>query len=168
MFLYELRFYAYKMASKTLSKSEIKELNEKTQKLYGKEFFHKKDFVQLIDSSIKYIKTNGKIYFFYEDAKNEPIPALKILLKEPFLKKVTVDMGAVKFICNGADVMRPGIVQIDADIQKNDVIMIIDEKNKTPLVVGLALYDSDELENMTDGKVIKNLHFIGDDKWKLD
>ncbi|MFP4567323.1 MAG: PUA domain-containing protein [Candidatus Woesearchaeota archaeon] len=154
------------MTSKTLSKSEIKEINDKTNKYYGKDFFHKKDFVQLFTEPIKHIKSNKKTYFFIKD--DVPIPILKILLKDPFLKKVTVDMGAVKFICNGADVMRPGIVQIDDEIQKNDIIMVVDEKNKTPLVVGRALHSTNEMQDIKEGKAIENLHFISDQIWQLD
>lgn len=134
--------------------------------MYGKEFFHKKDFVQIIEKPIKHIQKNKEPIFFYHEDK--PIPLLKLLFKDQFLKTITVDMGAVKFICNGADVMRPGITHVDDDIKKEEIVVIVDINNKKPLVVGETLYFGDEITQKTDGKVIKNLHFITDDKWTLN
>lgn len=154
------------MVTKTLSKSEIKKLNEELQELYGQEFFNKKDAVQIHEKPIKHIKLNKTPILFFKD--NKPIPTLKFLLKNQILKKVTVDMGAVKFICGGADVMRPGITQIDENIQKGDIITVIDEKNKTPLIVGEAIHSTEELKEKKDGKVIKNIHYITDELWNLE
>ena len=165
MFLY-YTVLLKKMVSKTLNKSEIKEINQKTQELYEREFLSKKDFVQLIEKPIKHIKNNKKTtLFFYED---KPLPTLKILQKENFLKKITVDMGAVKFVCNGADIMRPGIVEIDQDIEKNEIITIIDEKNKMPIAIGQTKHTGQELQEMKDGKVIKNIHYVTDEIWQLE
>lgn len=154
------------MVTKTLSKSEIKEFNDKLLNLYGREFFSKKDFMQIQDNPINHLRLNKEPIFFFVDDKL--IPSLKLLLKNKFLKQITVDMGAVKFICNGADVMRPGITTIDSDIDRGEIVVVIDERNKTPLVVGESLYSTQELNELRDGRVIKNLHFIGDDKWNLN
>jgi len=82
------------------------------------------------------------------------------------LKKITVDMGAIKFVINGADIMRPGITEIEEGIAKDELVVIIDERNKKPLVVGIALYDSAEMKKITSGKVVKNIHYVGDEIWK--
>ncbi len=154
------------MATKTLSKSEIKQLNKQLQELYDKEFFSKKDHVQIQEKPLKHIRVNKIPVLFFKDEK--PLPTLKLLLKDQLLKKVTVDMGAVKFICNGADVMRPGIIQIDENIKKGEIIAVIDEKNKTPLIIGEAMHPTEELKEKQEGKVIKNIHYITDEIWNLD
>jgi len=153
------------MSSKTLSKSEIKRLNEETQQLYGISLFNKKDFLQLIEMPIKYISLNKEPILFYHEQKI--IPFLKTIIKNPFLKKITVDMGSIKFICNGADIMRPGIVEIQDNIKEKEIIMIIDEKNQKPIVIGETLFSGEEIKQKTEGKVIKNLHYVSDDKWSL-
>ena len=48
---------------------------------------------------------------------------------------VTIDMGAVKFIYNGADVMSPGIVDADTDILPGGAVWVRDEKNLRPLSI---------------------------------
>ena len=52
-----------------------------------------------------------------------------LLFKEifRFLPKIVVDMGAVSHVCNGADVMAPGVVDIRGDFKKNDLLLVLDE-----------------------------------------
>jgi len=123
--------------------------------------FNKKDMISA-DEKVVYLN-NEPAFFYYE---NQLYPTLKYLLKQPILKTITVDMGAVRFVVNGADIMRPGIVAIDANIQKNEAIIIIDQNNKKPLAVGIALFSSEEMQKVSSGKVIKNIHYVGDEIWK--
>ena len=153
------------MVVKTLSKSEIKKVNESLKELYGKDFLGKKDFVQLVDENFRYLVVNKVPCFFYY--KDRLVPFLKFLYKEMFLKRVVVDMGAVKFVCNGADVMRPGVVDVDVSIREKEVVVVVDENNFKPLLVGEALFSGVEMKKLSDGPVIKNLHFVSDDKWTL-
>ena len=57
---------------------------------------------------------------------------------------VTVDMGAVRFVCNGAKVTRPGITAFDG-FKKGDIVVVKDEVHNKPLGVGIALIDSDKV-----------------------
>jgi len=148
---------------KQLSKSELKDLNLKLQELYGLEnYFGKKERVELIDN--EYILKNGKPVFFYNN--ETPVPTLKLLLENNFLKKVVIDMGAIRFITSGADIMRPGITTFDSGIKIKEFIVIVDEKHGKPLAVGEMLISGEEMLTQTGGKVIKNLHYIGDKLWK--
>ena len=79
--------------------------------------------------------------------------------------KVVVDMGAVKFVCNGATVMRPGIKKY-SDFDKDQIICIVEESHSKFLAVGRALVSSKELETMTKGEVVKTLHYISDEFWE--
>ena len=150
------------MKKRQLSKSDIKELNEQLKQIYGlEEFLTKKDKVEVIEDL--FVRVNEEPSFFYQD--KEIIPTLKLILKNNFLKKITVDMGAVKFVASGADVMRPGIVRIEEGVNKDQIISIIDEKNQKPLAVGRAMFNSEEMQKLSSGKVIKNLHWVGDKVW---
>lgn len=82
------------------------------------------------------------------------------------LKRVTIDMGAVKPVSNGADIMAPGIVQVDENIKKGDMVGIEDEKNNKLIALGTALENGPSLEG-EEGKVIKNIHYVGDKFWEL-
>lgn len=151
------------MKKKQLSKKEIKKLNQTIKEKYGlAEFLSKKDKIEIIDDLI--VKVNNETSFFY--LENELIPTLKLVLKNNFLKKIIIDMGAVKFVTSGADVMRPGIVEIEKGIEKDQIIVINDEKNQKPLAIGKTLFNSEEMWQMKEGKVIKNMHWVGDKIWE--
>ncbi len=92
----------------------------------------------------------------------------------PFLAKqeqlqrfpsVTIDRGAVKFVCNGAKVMRPGIINFDS-FKKGELVVVKDQTHGRALAVGLALEDSEVAEGMTKGYVIDTLHYISDKIWE--
>jgi PUA domain protein len=152
------------MKKKTLSKKEIKELNEKIAR-YGFQF-DKKDNVEMFEGEWKVIKKDGDILFFY--LEGEIYPTLKLVLRNDVrMKKVVVDMGAVKFVVNGADIMRPGIVGIDMEVEKDEIIIIVDANNEKPLAIGRALFGGKEIDMMISGKVLKNLHYVGDELWNL-
>ena len=85
---------------------------------------------------------------------------------KPGRRYVTVDMGAVRFVTNGADVMGPGITEADDGISVGDLVWIRDEKNRVPLAVGVALRDTDGIRSKEKGKAIQMLHFVGDKLWK--
>ena len=104
------------------------------------------------------------------EEENTVIPSLQILLKEDFqeiLPKVVVDMGAVPHIANGADVMAPGITEIKGEFEKGDIVVVVDERHGKPLAVCRARYSSREIRQMKKGKVLENLHYVGDDLWEL-
>jgi PUA domain protein len=81
------------------------------------------------------------------------------------LPKIVVNMGAVSHICNGADVMAPGVVRIEKDYKSNDYVVIIDERHNKPLAIALALTDSQTARGLQHGKIAKNIHYVGDDLW---
>src|SRR3989344_7629155 len=96
----------------------------------------KKDLIQLQEEEQKFILINKEPAFFY--LQNKPLPLLKYLQHpehQHILKKITIDMGAIKFIINGADVMRPGITAIEEGIQKDEPVVIIDQTHKKALAV---------------------------------
>lgn len=99
----------------------------------------------------------------------KPFPTLKAALENDIGgKKVTVDMGAVKFVTNGADIMSPGIVASDKDVKSNDVVVVVEETHKKPLAIGIALISGEKMVENDSGKAIENIHHIGDDIWNLE
>ena len=96
------------------------------------------------------------------------VPTVRGLLAFPAMKRwVTVDMGAVRFIYNGADVMAPGIVEADLAIRAGDVVWVRDEKNRRPLAVGRAIMDGPTMAREEKGKAVETIHHVGDDLWRL-
>ena len=78
---------------------------------------------------------------------------------------VIVDMGAIKFMCKGANLMRPGIKKF-TEFEKDNLVCIVEESQHKFLAVGKAMVSSSELEDMEKGEVVKNLHYISDKFWE--
>ncbi|MEX2682356.1 MAG: PUA domain-containing protein [Candidatus Sigynarchaeota archaeon] len=105
--------------------------------------------------------------FFKERGQDaEWIPFVDVA-REIKMKRVVIDQPAVPYISSGADVMRPGIVQVDDDIKKDDLVAIVDEKNQVPIAIGKAMFSAADIVSMDKGKVIKTVHHAGDKYWSL-
>ena len=75
-------------------------------------------------------------------------------------------MGAVKFVCNGARIMRPGITKFDT-FKKDDIVIVKDQNYEKSLAAGIALDDSEIAASKLKGYVIDNLHYISDKFWEV-
>ena len=116
----------------------------------------KNEVVYLLDGRPLAVEVSGKL-----------IPSIRALMDGVAeLPRVVVDSGAVKHVVNGADVMAPGMVRVEGDFAKGDLVVVVDEKHGKPLCVGVALVDRSELASMSRGKVVENLHYVGDKLWK--
>ncbi len=83
--------------------------------------------------------------------------------KEVF-KYAVVDEGALKPLLRGADVMKPGIKETKG-FKKGDTVIVFLIDKWIPIVIGEALKDYNEHQER--GKIIKNLHRIGDKIWDI-
>jgi len=79
--------------------------------------------------------------------------------------RVTVDMGAIPYVCKGANIMAPGIRGFSGEFRKGDLVVITDEKHGKPIALGETLYDTEQAKNIKQGIVIKNIHYVGDKTW---
>ena len=151
------------MKSNLISKSETSTLLKKISQEWNMEFPKMK---------------NVRVYQILNDAQIITGEGLKILKIEndylPFLSETTilekfpnveVDMGAVKFMCKGANLMRPGIKKF-TEFEKDKLVCIVEETHHKFLAVGKSVVSSSELESMEKGEVIQNLHYISDKFWE--
>jgi len=83
----------------------------------------------------------------------------------PSNRFVVVDMGAVRFVTNGADVMTPGIIDADENIVEGDEVWVCDEKHHKPLAVGIAVMSGQQMKHEKKGKAVRLVHYVGDKLW---
>lgn len=152
------------MKSNLISKSETTSLLKTISEKWGMEFPRIKnlkvhqiteDAQIIVGNGVKILKTNNDYLPFLSE--------VNLLGKFPY---VMVDMGAVKFMCKGANVMRPGIKNYN-EFEKERIVCIIEESQHKFLAVGKSLVSSSEIEKMEKGEVIKNLHYISDKFWEV-
>ena len=78
---------------------------------------------------------------------------------------VQVDMNAVKFVCNGANIMRPGITDFTT-FKESEIVLVKDQTHKKELAVCISLVDDVTGRKMERGVVLNNIHHIGDVYWE--
>ena len=79
--------------------------------------------------------------------------------------KIVVDMGAIPYVCKGATVMAPGIVRIEGEFSKGDLVLVVDMKHGKALALGESLLDVEMAKNTKKGPVVKTLHYVSDKIW---
>ncbi|HET8857822.1 MAG TPA: PUA domain-containing protein [Nitrososphaeraceae archaeon] len=79
---------------------------------------------------------------------------------------VLIDMGAVRYICNGANIARPGIIKFESFL-KDKIVIVKDIDYQKPLAVGISLCDSKTGMALSKGHIINNMHYVGDKFWNL-
>jgi PUA domain protein len=125
-----------------------------------------KTSVELIETqSIQVYVINGQLSIA-ETAGNF-FPTLVFKEYIALAPKVFVNMGAVPHVCNGANVMAPGIVRFEGEFKKGDLVVVLDEKHGKPLAIGEAIYDKNESMKVGHGVVVKTIHFVGDRVWEF-
>ncbi len=96
-------------------------------------------------------------------------PTLKGAVQLPFPeRRVVVDAGAIPYVVNGADIMRPGIVSVTDDVKAQAPVQIVDERHGKPLAIGISLFDAPDLRASTAGKMVKKFHHVGDEIWNME
>jgi PUA domain protein len=123
------------------------------------------ELVELEDSEFDVVLVDGNpAVLYYED---EPFLTVRGANQyPPETHVVTVDAGAVSFVSDGADVMRPGIVAADESIQSGDLVAIAEESHGKVLAVGRAKTDGDDMVG-DEGKVVESVHHVGDDLYEF-
>ena len=147
----------------TMKRRNAKLLLEKAEKTVGK-IIAKTIEEGTIQNSEKVYFLDGKMQLY--SVEDSLIPTLIFEDLERF-PSIMIDMGAVPYICNGADVMAPGIVTIKRDFNHGEIVVIRDIINEKSLAIGRSLSSSQEIMETKKGKVVQNLHYVGDKLWDL-
>jgi len=152
-----------------LRKKERKSLLQKVSETLGmdtEQVFGSKPQIEVIETGRhKIFVVNGLPIF--AKSKEGFFPTLLFKDSFPLLPEIIVNMGAVPHICNGADVMVPGIVEMRGDFKEDDLVLVLDERNRKPIAITRSFFNSKSTENLRKGRALKNLHHVGDDIWKI-
>jgi len=151
-----------------LSKKEKKELFGKIKEFkVPEEFLSKSIQIErvVLEDYVFYMK-NGKVIFF--EVEDTIFPTINYLRDYNIeIPAVIVDIGAIKFIVNGADVMAPGVVFFDPKIKVGMIVCIKEEKSNAILAIGKALINAEKFKETKKGKVVSIYHHLNDKIWKF-
>lgn len=149
-----------------LRRDEIKDLVDRIEDATGVDLEGERfERVEFEEATIPVVLVDGE-------------PAIALFEEGPFLtvrgandhpptrRRVTVDAGAVSFVSDGADIMRPGIVEADHDIHADDLVVVDEETHRKVLAIGRALVDGSDLLGES-GKVVESIHHVGDELYEF-
>jgi PUA-domain protein len=151
----------------TLKTKEAKQIlteASKNLKLDLEALFGSKVNVEVVESDVGLIYLIGGKPSFYKTGE-KVLPTLLFTEFTAQAPKIVVDMGAVPYVCKGADVMAPGIVRIEGEFSKGDLVLVVDMKFGKALALGESLYDAEAAKQTKKGPVVKTLHYVSDKIW---
>ena len=151
-----------------LKAKEAKQIIEEASKrlqLNLEEIFGSKANVEIVESEVGEIYIiNGKPVLYKPEDKVLPtLLFTEFIAKSP---KIVVDMGAIPYVCKGATVMAPGIVRIEGEFGKGDLVLVVDMKHGKALALGDSLLDAETAKQTKKGPVAKTMHYVGDKTWE--
>ena len=159
-----MKYRRYALKSKQ-AKQILNEIAERL-KVNVDALFGAKANVEVVEADLGNVYlVNGKPLFF--KVGERVLPTLLFSDFTSHAPKIVVDMGAVPYVCNGADIMAPGIVRVEGEFGEGDVVLVVDEKHGKTLAVGESLYDAKCVCKTKQGAVVKNVHFVSDKIWNF-
>jgi PUA-domain protein len=120
------------------------------------------DGTSMADIEVDSNKKNEIYYFSGKPIFYNGIPTLYLI---NYLKigthTVTVDNGAVPHLMNGSNLFAPGILEMDPEIKKGDMVFI---KNREGLYIAIGKSNDDASNIMLSrkGEAVKILHYLND------
>ena len=149
-----------------LRSDEVREIESALEESFGVSLdADTYELVELADSAFDVVLVDGQPSVAFVD--DEPTLTVHGAQEYPPTKHVvTVDAGAVSFVSDGADVMRPGITEADPDIGSGDLVAIAEESHGKVLAIGRARTSGDDMVG-DSGKVVESIHHVGDDLYNF-
>lgn len=156
-----MRRFLRKKESKNLKKDIQKKIRVDLTRILGE-----KDNIEIVEKTkTKIIIINRKAILIISEEKIFPSLNNDAILR--LFPRVVIDMGAIPYICKGANIMAPGIVRYEGEFQKNEIVIITEELYNKVIAVGETMYEYNTMKEMSKGEVISNVHFVGDKIWKF-
>ena len=119
------------------------------------------ELVELSDSQIDLVLLDKEPLACYIDG----IPSLTVKganTYSPSKNIVVVDPGAIRFVSNGADIMKPGITRADPSIEPGDIVIVLEEAHEKALCIGRSIVPTTDMLG-SSGKAIQSIHYVGDE-----
>ncbi len=134
-----------------------------------------KEFVEILPERLeilevkegKFVHADGEALVFEHEGRHFPTVrgALRVRSDK---RTIIVDQGAIPYVLNGADIMRPGVVAYDEGIKAGDLVIVREETHKKAIAIAISVWDGEEFKSKAAGKCAKSLYYVGDAIWNLE
>ncbi|KAL4853857.1 Malignant T-cell-amplified sequence 1 [Chlorella vulgaris] len=98
-------------------------------------------------------------------------PTLRLLHQYPdMMPRLRADLGAIKFVLSGANIMCPGLTSPGAtmhdELPEGSAVAIYAEGKEHPMAIGYTKMSTEEMRTLNKGIAVDNLHYLTDGLWK--
>lgn len=134
--------------------------------------FPKKEAVQLakVPGYLQLAIINN-VPLFIQDRDGHWYPTLRLLHQYPdMMPKLRADVGAIKFVLSGANIMCPGLTSPGAtmhdEVDASTPVAIYAEGKDTAMAVGLTKMSTKDMREINKDIGVINVHHLNDGLWK--
>ncbi|EFN51192.1 hypothetical protein CHLNCDRAFT_56407 [Chlorella variabilis] len=97
-------------------------------------------------------------------------PTLRLLHQYPdMMPKLRADLGAIKFVLSGANIMAPGLTSpgatIHDEVEEGRAVAIYAEGKEHAMAVGYTKMSTAQMRELNKGIGVDNLHYLTDGLW---
>jgi PUA domain protein len=154
-----------------LRRDEIERIEDTVSEALGVDLDAERyEHVEFEEAPVDLVLVDGEpTVAYFDDGEGGTEPFLTVRganVRPPTRRTVTVDAGAVSFVSDGADVMRPGIVEADDAIDAGDLVIVVEETHGKALAVGRARVPGADMVG-DSGKVVDSVHHVGDELFEF-
>ena len=105
------------------------------------------------DNSFNLYDLKDAMVFYSEDSDDTYLKKILRPVEEMlyYLPKIVIHDNAVNAICHGANLMKPGIVELDSEIKKDDLLLILTLKGEA-VAVSKAKLSTEEMVHVQKGE----------------
>ncbi|KAL4439866.1 hypothetical protein ABPG75_002867 [Micractinium tetrahymenae] len=121
------------------------------------------EYVQLL------VLNNVPLFFSMRDGPW--FPTLRLLHQYPdMMPRLRADLGAIKFVLSGANIMCPGLTSpgatIHDEVEEGAAVAIYAEGKEHAMAVGYTKMSTTQMREVNKGIGVDNLHYLNDGLWK--
>lgn len=120
---------------------------------------------------VQLVIVHGRPLFFAQ--RDGPwFPTLRLLHQYPnMMIKLQSDLGAIKFVLQGANIMCPGLTSpgasMPAQVPAESPVAIYGEGKEHAMAVGMTKMSTEDMRSINKGIGVDNLHYLTDGLWHI-
>mmetsp|Transcript_13115 Transcript_13115/g.33723 ORF Transcript_13115/g.33723 Transcript_13115/m.33723 type:complete len:186 (+) Transcript_13115:267-824(+) len=108
---------------------------------------------------------------FFSERGDHWFPTLRLLHQWPdMMPKLRADVGAIKFVLSGANIMCPGLTSpgatIHNEVEEDTPVAIYAEGKEHAMAIGITKMSTADMKSVNKGIGVDNVHYLNDGLWK--
>lgn len=114
----------------------------------------------------------NNVTMFFSNRDGFWFPTLRLLQQYPqMMPRLRADVGAIKFVLSGANIMCPGLTSpgatIHDEVDENTPVAIYAEGREQAMAIGITKLSTQQIREVNKGVGVELMHHLNDGLWKM-